>query len=507
MRRMLVPCAVFAIALTAFARSASAQNPFLIDGVVTDASNSKATGAAARAQDAHLNSKELAPIQGSSTKFPVIDTAAVTMLDATAPSANQAVDLFLIYTQTEKDAAGNTWFYFGWTKDSSTGSGFVSFEAHQTGNSCVSYSTADLLNCNPWSPRTDGDFAIFWDQSGGSKDVYLRVWDGNQHKFVPDQPGVKLDPAIAVARYGGTIATPDTSVGELAFNLTGAGLVQAGSCKSFANVIPLTITGNSQGDQADVKDAVFAPISINTCGGITVTKVTLGPDGNNKVDTTSAFPYKLERVTPSAAVIADTTITGCTSATTCTGEVDTYSDLPSGTFKLTENTASLPGKYVFKSLVCGGNTIANGATFTLAESTTVACVITNNIPKGNPTLQTTPTVKALLYDSLTVTLENDLPANTVVSNVTIELFKGSSNCTAGKVGERTGLSITFTNGHSGSVSTLDGTNNAPPAFLIISVTPGGDTYYWKVTYPGDSLNNGANSCGEATFVNWTLPGS
>jgi hypothetical protein len=44
-----------------FASSASAQNPFLIDGTVTDASNSKAVSGADKDTEGHLSAKKLGP--------------------------------------------------------------------------------------------------------------------------------------------------------------------------------------------------------------------------------------------------------------------------------------------------------------------------------------------------------------------------------------------------------------------------------------------------------------
>jgi hypothetical protein len=409
---------------------------------------------------------------------------------------NGQTDLHDIYTQTEKDSDGNSWFYFGWSRDSNSGSGFISFEAHQQPNDCVSYSDADLQNCNPWSPRTTGDFVIFWDQSGNSTNVYLRVWNGTS--FQPAQPGLLLntlkDPdgnPVVFAKY-----SADLFRGEMALNLTGAGLVGANECKAFTNVIPGTITGNSQGDQADFKDVVLAPISINTCGGITVTKVTLGPDGKAKADTTNSFSYTLTG--PSTNTTK--TIKGCTASdpNACNGPVDTYSDLVSGSYTLKENNAStLPGGYGLVSIACGASTTATDTlTFTLPESGSRACPITNQLPKGTPQRSTTPTVKTLLYDSLTDTLENALPANTSISGVTFELFKDSANCSSGQVSGQRTASITFTNGTTGTVNTDDGTTTVPPAFLITAA----GTYYWKVVYPGDSLNNGFTICGEPVTV-------
>jgi hypothetical protein len=464
---------------------ASAQNPFLIDGTITDTSNSHAVGSAQKSIDPNGNSKELGPVQGTSTKFPVIHLAAPDMLGTSNP--NPGTDLNTVYTQTAKSGT-DSWFYFGWARDSNSGSGFISFEAHQKANTCASYSDADLHKCNPWSPRTAGDFTIFWDQSGSSTNVYLRVWDGTA--FQPGQPGLLLNPNIAVAKY-----SADLFRGELALNLTAAGLVGANECKAFANVIPGTITGNSQGDQADFKDVVLAPISIDTCGSISVTKVTLDPAGAARQDTTSVFNYTITN--SGAALNSDgdttiaTTIKGCTASdpSACAGPTNTHSDLnPSSNYTLAET--AVPSPYVLVSIVCGGtNVTAAGSKFTVPDSGTVACTITNQIQKSNPPGTTAQAGRAQIFDDLNITGIQAGAADAASATATFRLY--SDNACSTLVATVGPMSLTYGNGGTtASASTLGGNG--------ISVTPG-TTYFWRVTYTGDSFNNGfTTACGTET---------
>ena len=61
--------------------------------------------------------------------------------------------------------------------------------------------------------------------------------------------------------------------GEATINLTTDVFPTDGSCVNFANIIPGTITGNS--DTADYKDTVLAAFpDISNCGTLKVTKVT-----------------------------------------------------------------------------------------------------------------------------------------------------------------------------------------------------------------------------------------
>src|SRR5688572_10191300 len=123
-----VPVLVLAL-LVGFAARASAQNPFSIDGIITDSNNSGRAPGALKTVDPNGSSKELGPLNGSGTKIRVINTAPVPMLAMTNP--NGQVDLAAIYTQTAPAANGDIWFYFAWARDSNSGSGFLSIELQQ----------------------------------------------------------------------------------------------------------------------------------------------------------------------------------------------------------------------------------------------------------------------------------------------------------------------------------------------------------------------------------------
>jgi hypothetical protein len=265
----------------------------------------------------------------------------------------------------------------------------------------------------------------------------------------------------------------------------------------------LTLTGNSPNDSADLKDAVLQPISLNTCGTLTISKVTLAPDGLALQHTTADFEYVLKKGN-TVIPVGTTKLAGCANSapSACTPDSDSYSALSPGNDYSLEEVGTLPGKYLLKSIVCDTFKATSGAlTFTVPPSGNVTCTITNQLPAGVMTFSTTPTVKALLYDSaVSIKLEYSIGAGGT-KTVTFELFKNSVNCSTESQGTRT-ATATFANGVDGSASTLpsDGTTNAPPAFLVISP---GDTYYWKVTVPGDSKNDPLTKCGEATTVSWS----
>src|SRR5688500_12603680 len=146
---------VIAMALVGVvAGRASAQNPFAVDGTITDANNSGVAPGALKTTDPNGSTKELGPLNGSTTKIGVIHTAPLPMLGLTNP--NGQVDLNTIYTQTAVAANGDIWFYFAWARDANTGSGFLSIELQQSpvGPGC-DYATAStdslIANCNPWA--------------------------------------------------------------------------------------------------------------------------------------------------------------------------------------------------------------------------------------------------------------------------------------------------------------------------------------------------------------------
>src|SRR5436190_16001286 len=107
-------------ALGAGSARAQSANPFAIDGIITDANNSGVASGATKTVDTNNSTKELGPINSSATKIGVINAAAPPMLGLTNPNAQ--VDLNTVYTQSAISGS-DLWFYFGWVRDSNSGSG------------------------------------------------------------------------------------------------------------------------------------------------------------------------------------------------------------------------------------------------------------------------------------------------------------------------------------------------------------------------------------------------
>ena len=379
-KRLVIACAALAM-LGRFASIAAAQNPFMIDGNVP--ANGTISGPV-QTPDPFGSVRELGPVNSSNTKVGVIHSAVVPMLSFTNP--NGQVDLRNIWTQTTKSVNNHVWFYFAWERDANTGSGFIAYEFQQAALSPTCAYTAagiDMIlpesaaetqliqTCNPWQNRQAGDFLIMWDQSGSALTITKRVFtlQGGQLVLGPNQP---LGSAVAAI-------SPDGFRGEAAIDLT-MDVFPQNTCVSFANIIPGTVTGNS--DTADYKDTVFAPFApISNCGIVTVTKVTQPAGGSG------TFPYTLARDDGSQIRFDGTTQINQTLTHDGDSTGSPITNLVSGTnYTLIEAPQSSPWEMVSIFCQTDGLTpvnLTNGGTFTVDANTVSACTITNRLKRGS----------------------------------------------------------------------------------------------------------------------------
>lgn len=263
--------ATLTVSMLAAAPAMAADGPYNIDGIVPDANVTELP-------DASGNVKELGPLNSNTTKIGVIHNDALPTLGLTNP--NGQVDLRRAWLDTERDPAApnHDWLYFAWERDNETGSGFIAYEFMQNPVPAgCAYDTATdaqlIANCNPWAGRKAGDFMILWDQQGSGLDMYLRTWTGTAPNLVLGAPTL-LTAAVSQAAI-----SADGFRGEAAVDLTATIFGGSTACKSFANTIPSTVTGNS--DTADYKDTILknAP-PISNCTSATVTTPKDG-SGNN----------------------------------------------------------------------------------------------------------------------------------------------------------------------------------------------------------------------------------
>lgn len=491
---------------------ASAQNPFLIDGIVTDAENSHLSGSALKTTDPAGNAKELGPINSSATKVAVIGNALPPMLGLTIQNAQ--VDLNTIYTQTEKAANGHLWYYFGWARDSANGSGFISIEFQQAAlDPACDYANktqAQLIaTCNPWKNRQAGDFLLLWDQQGGSTDIYKRVFTGVR-------PNLVLGPLQALGSAEARFST-DGFRGEAAVDLTADVFPAGGACETFANIIPNTVTGNS--DTADYKDTVlstFPPVS--NCGTVTVTKTT-DPTGLS-----GTFTYTLAaagaNIFNTGEVDADCSVSGANDLTQCQGtlttsaqalsDTDTISSLVEhdSTWTLTEVS---PGpNFELESIDCtlnnstyhlfgAGQTVSS---FAVEAGLTTACTIVNKLVKASPAQSTAQAGTAAIKDEINLTGIRPGASDASSATATFKLYSGNTCVDSGQ-----GANLVFTSDP--IALTYGGTpagSTASATMSSVVTVQAGVTYYWKVTYSGDAFNNSVTSpCGqESASVTFTF---
>jgi hypothetical protein len=475
--------------------------PFSIDGRVGDTgtdpcNNSGLAPGALKTVDIAGNNKELSPENGTDTKINVIHLATPPML--ALESNNAQTDLNTVYTQSALATDLSLWFYFGWIRDSSNGSGFISIEFdHAAPPTACAYNTTPtpqlIQNCNPWANRADGDFIILWDQSGNSTLISVRTFENGSFG-----PPVALSAAQAVAAYGAPNNT-DTSRGEVGLNISAIVGGSPTQCLTFANIIPGTVTGNS--DQADYKDTVLSqfPVASN-CGTVTIQKVT-NPAGQDGI-----FGYELTAVTTpifDVNVDTDCSVSGQSNKNVCQGTLtgllagnntDSITDLLArNNYTLTEPTIASGFQKV--SIFCtpeGGTAIdiTNGGTFPVVGAKTTACVITNEFQTTTPGFNSVQTLKA--FDSATLTGVRLGASNAGNARVTFTLYSDTTCTTLVSGGTVGPLPLTY----SGTTGTGTATANTLSS-VGINVSSNG-TYSWALAYTGDALNNPltvADTCG------------
>jgi hypothetical protein len=465
----------------------AADGPFNIDGVIPDAGTTELT-------DLFGSVKELGPLNSSTTKIGVIHKDAVPTLDLTNPNAQ--VDLRRAWLDTERDASApnHDWLYFAWERDSNSGSGFIAYEFMQNAApaSCA-YDTATdaqlIANCNPWANRRAGDFMILWDQQGGSKDLYLRTWTGTGSNLTLGAPSL-LNAAVSQAAY-----SADGFRGEAAVDLTATIFGGSTACKTFANTIPSTVTGNS--DSADYKDTILKtapPITNCTSTVVTTPKTAAGDNipigglsiGTGVVSVKDSAVVSLTGGTAAPAGSVAFSLCKLDSGLCATGGTAIGSTNLTGTAypaTVVSPTASVTsaGRYCWRATFSGDS--ANGIP-SISDSAATECFTVNPV---QATLSTSASADVVLgdavSDSATLGGTATQPASPVIN------LTGTSGAAAGGT-------ITFKLYGPGTCSTLvytsdpvtvsgDGTYNTPgPQFVPTQA----GTYHWVAEYSGNSPN-------------------
>jgi hypothetical protein len=456
------------------------------------------TPAIANFPDKDGNASEIGPKNASNTKLLPIATAPVPMLDYTNPNAN--TDLKNIWLDTRLDTAGQAWLYFGWERDAANGSAVIMIEFQHGGipNGCAfdGSMTDDQLiaNCNPWKGRDTGDFIIIWDNSGGKVVISKRVFTKNVSSTGVVSFTLSANQELNASYYKAAYNTTQT-MGEAAIKLVGGLFPETPtSCESIGNIIPGTVTGNS--DSADYKDTVFANytdyVTVSLCGDVKVIKAT-DPAAETSA---TAFPFTLFQTDGGNIYYAndkptDQAIdlyTGSLLKNTASSASVVITDLIPGTdYKILEGTLPSGWDFVSYSCVAPGSTTpitgtvkADGVVFPVVASQMTTCTITNKKQQG--------AVKVCKGISASKT--------TRVDGATFKLYSGTGTGgtligtkTSGSEGTGTGCSCW--DGLAWGTYTVEEsappTNYAPPTSTTQGVTVGAN--YTCATLPATSWLN------------------
>jgi uncharacterized repeat protein (TIGR01451 family) len=205
--------------------------------------------------------------------------------------------------------------------------------------------------------------------------------------------------AIGARNEGpGSLPGDDETFGEIAIDLTDAGLFEEDACTAFQAGGYITKTGNGELSQLIDYIGDASPMTISNCGGITITKAALPADATSSTQ----FGYVVERTSAGAA--HDASLAGTQGANPLTdtaptatqignaltiGTTHTWTGVFAGTYKLTE---TIPGgtPWALASMVCTVKNPATSQTETVNVLTagvltgipvytaaTTACIITN----------------------------------------------------------------------------------------------------------------------------------
>jgi hypothetical protein len=492
-RRVISGLAALSLAMVGLVATSSpvqaADGPFVV-GPANAASVPDA--GATELTDVFGNNKELGPLNSNTTKIGVIHSDAVPTLGDTNPNAQ--VDFRKAWLATANEG-GKDWLYFAWERDANSGSGFIAYEFMQNPvPAACAYTTATpaslIANCNPWDNRRSGDFMILWDQQGGSLDLYLRTWSGTGDNLTLGAP-VQLNSAVSQAAY-----SADGFRGEAALNLTDTIFGGSTSCRSFANIIPSTVTGNS--DTADYKDTILQPsIPISNCSSTTVTTPKTGAGdavpgsglsiGTGVVGVKDSAVVSLTggTATPAGSVAFSLCKVDspdlCTTGGTSVGTVNLSGASYPATVASPTAYVTSAGRYCWRATFSGDS--ANGIPGS-SDSRSSECFTVNPV---TATLGTTAGAGVVLgqavTDSAALGGTATQPADPVINldgtagpaaggTITFTLY-GPNNCT----------SLAYT---SPTVSVSGNGNYATPAPQFVPTAAG--TYHWVATYSGSSPN-------------------
>jgi Prealbumin-like fold domain len=286
------------------------------------------------------------------------DNVNTTVVSGSIP--NSKADLASFYVANEQAANGDIFLYLGWARQSQSGTTNFDFEVNQKTQPNLTTPGPKTLN------RTVGDLLInYLFQGQGTPQVNFRTWTGSAWSAPTDatafsEAAINTTPVANIANQ-----TPDPlpaqQFGELAINLTAAGVFPPGVCEAFGSAYVKSRSSTSF--TSEIKDFI-APVGINVanCSTLIVKKVTVpSPD---PLDTAFAF--------------SETGPNGFSDSFSLkNGEQDLNTPLNAGTYTASE---TVPANYVLTSAVCDDGSPVTA--IDLGPGETVTCTFTNTLKRG-----------------------------------------------------------------------------------------------------------------------------
>jgi hypothetical protein len=314
----------------------------------------------------------------------------------TAKADNKA-DLKRAYIASKTAANGHTYLELAWVRipqNTTSPSAHIAFEFNKGTTACGAASDGLVQ-------RVAGDMLVVYDFEGGSTDtpgITVRRWVASGTCEISNDSAPCWGPATNLTTTGfaeakvntfGSVSDgiapspPETlgtsEFGEAGIDLTGAGIFPIGTCVSFGKVFAVSRTSGNSGT-AQMKDLVGpGNFRLSNCGSITIIKHT-DPRGLNQ-----DFSYTTTGgLSPASFTLNDT---GNSGGGDSAGNTRTYSDVPAGSYSVTEGAD--PANFVFDSLTCtatgtgtSATTSGKTASITLAGDGNVTCTYVNKQQLG-----------------------------------------------------------------------------------------------------------------------------
>jgi Prealbumin-like fold domain len=318
------------------------------------------------------------------------DIAPTVVTGAIPPSKD---DLSRFYVNKEK-VSGTDYLYLAWERSNLLGSAHMDFEFNQS-------STKSTNNVTP--VRNAGDLLIDFDFSGSGDPVLakhtwitsgnaatdceasntLPCWNkatnltsgGFADGSVNSSDQLDYNPPNAPRTLpGNTKNGTNSTFGEAAINLQGAGVFSAGVCTHFGSAyLKSRSSGNSF--SSELKDFIApVPVNISNCGSLTIKKVTQpSPD-----TTDTSFSFSVNGPNPPNTSLPKT-------FSLKNGGTNTTTVFAGNSFSATE---TIPTNWQLVSATCSnGSGTANTTTgaltgITVAADEDVTCTFTNKLLQG-----------------------------------------------------------------------------------------------------------------------------